>query len=184
MKKAFRMFGSAAATLSLVLLLAGNSALAACPVHDKCPCDHGKARINKEKQKELFEQKRQEIQDRLNLTEEQKAKSKALHEEMRAKMKPVKDKIQAKKQEIKALKESGATKDQIKAKMDEMKPLFNEAKQIREENMTKFEAILTDSQKAELKKIKEEFKQKKEARKQHGKEMRSKMKKPCKIEQK
>lgn len=86
MKKASVLLGSAIATLSLVVLLASNTAFAACPMTGgACPCKPGKNTGNKEKMKEHFQKKKEEINQRLNLNEEQKEKAKALHEETKVK---------------------------------------------------------------------------------------------------
>ncbi|HSA06727.1 MAG TPA: Spy/CpxP family protein refolding chaperone [Candidatus Gastranaerophilales bacterium] len=158
MKKLFTL--SSSTVFVLVLLLVGNFASA-----QKNP-DMERYGKMKQEHKEKFKEKKDEIQNRLNLTEEQKAQAKKFHEEARPEIKPVVEKIKAKRQEIIEMKKSGASQEQLKAKMEEMKPLIDEANRIREKNAQKFESILTPEQKVEFQKIKEEVKQKREQMKE------------------
>ncbi len=129
--------------------------------------------------KEQMEKKREEFAARLQLSEEQKAQAKVIHEKGMQEMKPVMEKIKAEKCKIKAVKADTKLSDEKKAAKikpikEEMKKCMQEAKAIRQKNAKEFEAILTDAQKQELAKMKEEGRQKFEARK---KELKGKC--PC-----
>jgi len=125
--------------------------------------------------KERFKQNKEELRQRLNLTTEQQEKAKQIRENARPVIKPLFEQIHQKKQEIRELRQSGATREELQPKIDEIKSLRQKADALRKENMQKFEAILTPEQKAEFNKFKEEKKQKwqehKGKRKEHRKEM-------------
>lgn len=105
---------------------------------------------------------RPNIEERLNLTEEQKQKAHEIRMNGQEKMKHIFAKMQAKKQEIKQVADSNlsqAKKDKKIAQLkEELQTIKNEAKTIRTENRKEFEAILTTEQKAEFEKIKQEGK--------------------------
>lgn len=105
---------------------------------------------------------RPNIEERLNLTEEQKQKAHEIRMNGQEKMKPVFAKMQAKKQEIKQVADSSMSQDKKDKKIaqlkEELQAVKNEAKTIRTENRKEFEAILTPEQKAEFEKIKQEGK--------------------------
>ncbi len=100
------------------------------------------------------------FEKRLNLTDEQKALAKAQREASREKIKPIIDEIKAKKAEIEAVQKTKLMQRDIDARVEELqgeiKELRKQAHEIRKENMKAFEATLTDDQKKELKKMKEE----------------------------
>lgn len=118
--------------------------------------------------------KKAEFEKRLNLTDEQKAKAKAIREKGHQEMKPLMDKIKAKREEIKAIKLSKiaveAQNEKINALRGELKELRKQANELRMKNMKEFESILTKKQLKELKKMKEEGRKKfdKAFRKKHG----------------
>ena len=86
-----------------------------------------------------------ELADKLNLTVEQREQAKKIHEEGRKKMKPL---------------------------MEEAKKLHKKMDNLRQENMAEFEKILTDDQKKEMEKIKEDFRKKFHHKKPHHKMMK------------
>ncbi len=117
--------------------------------------------------------KRQSLDDRLKLTEEQKQKAHEIRMEGHKKIKPVIEKIKAKNEEIKTVVQSNlkqAEKDKkIVALKKDIRELKQEARKIRNENTKQFEAILTPEQKAEFEKIKQEAKAKHQEMKKHKK---------------
>ncbi|OGI02446.1 MAG: hypothetical protein A2Y25_01295 [Candidatus Melainabacteria bacterium GWF2_37_15] len=145
-------------TAAMLIVSAGNYAYAQEP-----PFMHHEngQKMTMEQKKQHMQQVKDELQQRLNLTETQQEKSKQMHMEHREVMKPLMDKIHQKWQEIKALKESGASQEEIKVKKEEIKALREQTNTIRKEHMQKFESILTPEQKTEFKKFREEMKLKK-----------------------
>ena len=103
---------------------------------------------------------RESFEKRLNLTEEQKTKAKKIHQKGAKQMKPIMKKIGQLKQEIREIKKSdleeSAKHDKIDKKFEEIRKLDKKAHNIRKANGKEFEKILTDTQKAELKKMKAE----------------------------
>lgn len=103
---------------------------------------------------------RPNLDDRLNLTEEQRQKAHELRMQGHEKIKPVFEQIKAKKQEIKEIKMSNLSEEKKQKKIEPLKndlrKLKTEVRKIHEENMKQFEAILTAEQKAEFEKIKQE----------------------------
>ena len=126
-----------------------------------CPCARPMPPKHFEGQKPP-KMERPDIEERLNLTEEQKQKAHEIRMNGQEKMKPVFAKMQAKKQEIKKVTDSNLSQDQKDKKItqlkEELQAVKNEAKNIRTENRKEFEAILTPEQKAEFEKIKQEGK--------------------------
>ncbi len=101
---------------------------------------------------------------KLKLTDEQKAKAKEIHQKGFEEIKPIAEKLSLKREEIAAVKRSQATPEEQAQKIvqlrKECKELKHQMREIQMKNMKEFEAILTDKQKAELKKIKEEGRKK------------------------
>ncbi len=106
------------------------------------------------------DQVRQRFEQRLNLSEKQKAKAKKIHQKGQEQMKPVMVQINEKREEIKKLKSGTspdkATQEKIKQNMDELKVLEQKAREIRKANSQEFEKILNKKQKNELEKMKAE----------------------------
>lgn len=106
------------------------------------------------------EQMRQKFEQRLNLTDKQKEKAKAIHQQGREQMKPVMEQIFAKRQEIEAVKLSRiavkAQQEKIEELSAEIRELEKKAHEIRKANSQEFEKILTKKQKNELAKMKAE----------------------------
>ena len=107
---------------------------------------------------------RESFEKRLNLTEKQKEKAKKIHQKGASQMKPIMKKIAELKKEIADIKASdideNAKNEKIDAKYQEIKKLNKKANEIRKQNSKEFEKILTDEQKSELKKMKEEGRKK------------------------
>ena len=103
---------------------------------------------------------RPKLDDRLNLTEEQRQKAHEIRMKGHEQIKPVFEQIKAKKQEIKEIKMSNLSEEKKQKKIEPLKndlrKLKTEVRKIHEENMKEFEAILTPEQKAEFEKIKQQ----------------------------
>lgn len=106
------------------------------------------------------EQMRREFEKRLNLSEKQKEKAKAIHLQGREQMKPIILQIEIKRQEIEAVRRSRLAEraqiEKITKLEDEIKKLEKQAREIRQKNTHDFEKILNKEQKAELEKMKAE----------------------------
>lgn len=100
------------------------------------------------------------FEKRLKLTDDQKVKAKDIHKKGFDEIKPIMDKLKLKHEEIEAVKRSKlapeAQAEKIVELRKECKELKHQAREIQMKNMKEFESILTDKQKKELKKIKEE----------------------------
>ncbi len=139
----------------LTLLLFASIALSGSAFAADCqtkPCPSHRA--VKEKMKNDFEK-------RLNLSDKQKQKAKAIHQKGHEQMKPIMQDIEAKFKELKEIKDSTALTDAEKeAKIsqikEELKPLKQKADTIRKENSKELEKILNKTQKKELEKMKQE----------------------------
>ena len=95
-----------------------------------------------EERAKLREEKKAEFEARLNLTEKQKAKLEKIKADEKKALEPYREKI--------------------KKEQEKIEELFEQEKAIRMDSMKKFEATLTAEQKAELEKMKQEFKEKME----------------------
>ena len=137
------MIGAMAFTLGS-LVAAPSLAQEGCPLKDNAPkCEKpapGEFHrpMTPEERAKFREEKKAEFEARLKLTDDQKAQLEKIKKEEKAKLAPYAEKMKKE-----------------KAKMDK---LFEEQKAIRMDSMKKFEATLTEEQKAELEKIKEEAK--------------------------
>jgi Spy/CpxP family protein refolding chaperone len=167
-----------------VLILAGTSAVWA---GEGCACQKPVPPCKCEKKfdpakKAEFEKKRAEFEQRLQLTDEQKAQAKAIHEKAKSDIEPLVEQLKAKKAEFEAVTKSKLAPDAQNAKLDKLRAEKREIKakmhEIRKNSMKEFEAILTPDQKKELAKMKEEGRQRFEERK--GKKGGCGCKKPCK----
>ncbi len=140
-----------------------------------CPCikNDRNCKMNKadfEKMKKIQEKRKTEFENRLKLTKEQKEFGRVNRQKGHEEMKPIMEQIKAKHELLRDIDQSTASaeiKAQQKAAVKaELKTLKAQANEIREKNMKAFEATLTEKQKKELNKIKEEHK--KEFKKRHG----------------
>lgn len=115
-------------------------------------------------QKPQVKQNKVDFDKRLKLTDEQKAKAKEIHRKGFEEIKPIMDKLDLKREEIDAVKRSNlspeAQAEKIVKLRKESRELRRQTREIQMKNMKEFEAILTDKQKDELKKIKEEGRKK------------------------
>lgn len=104
--------------------------------------------------------KKHKFEKRLNLTDKQKEKAKAIHQKGFEEMKPVMEQIKALKKDIYETKKSTldekAKTEKIKKDVEELKVLEKKAREIRKANSQEFEKILTKKQKKELEKMKAE----------------------------
>jgi len=115
---------------------------------------------DREKMQQKREERRQEFETRLNLTDKQKELAKANQEKGKKELEPIMAQMKPKFEKIQEIKQSNLSDEekttQINAVREELKPLKAQANEIRKKNMADFEAILTDDQKAELAKMKAE----------------------------
>ena len=119
-----------------------------------------------------MEAKKAEFEKRLNLTEKQKKQIEANRKKDHEKVKPIFDQMRDKKHELRRLERDSSISQKDKAKKidklnSEIKLLNEKADKYRQENMKNFESILTDEQKKEFMKIKEEQKKEMERRRLH-----------------
>ncbi len=117
-----------------------------------------------------MEKKKAEFEKRLKLTDEQKQQIQENRKQGHEKVKPIFEQKQEKLKEIKKIyKDTTLTKEEKQEKTAplkaDVKKLNEQANAYREENMKAFEAILTDKQKKEFNKIKQEQKKDMEKRK-------------------
>lgn len=133
-------------TMALILsAMFAVPSFATCPAKEPCnkaektaPVQEFKKPMTPEERAQFREAKKAEFEERLNLTESQKAQL---------------EKIKA--DEKKAL---APYREKIKKEQKKMEELFAKEREIRKNSMQKFEATLTPEQKAELQKIKDETK--------------------------
>ena len=113
--------------------------------------------------------KKAEFENRLKLTEEQKKQIEDNKLQDREKMKPIIDEMKIKRQELKSIQEDSAlTPEEKQKKIEEtkasLKDLRTKAEELHKTNMANFETILTEKQKKEFTKIKNEQKKEMEKR--------------------
>ncbi len=147
------------------LLIASSAVMAAEPAPVKPhQCNCPKCDCQRPPKGPDFKKRQAEFEQRLKLTDEQKAKAKELREQGFEKMKPLMDKMKEKRAEIEAVKRSRIAVQAQNEKIEQLKreigALRNEMHRLRMENMKNFEALLTKSQLKELKKMKEEGRKK------------------------
>lgn len=113
-----------------------------------------------EKMKQEMDAKKQEFDKRLNLTETQKEQAKAIRLKGHKEIKPILKKINEKRQAIGEIRRSNLSIAEQDKKVEvlkkDIKALKKKADTLRKANMKEFEAILTDTQKKELQKMKKE----------------------------
>ena len=164
-------------TLVATLFLGSLSANAVCPCQGKGGMmpppgqHHFMQKPLTAEQKAKMEQRKAEIDKRLNITEEQKAKLKAIHEKSKAEIAPKVKQLTEVEYELDVLnkkefasktfgistlenvKLSGKSVDQLR---NEAKALRNEIRAIRKANFEACQAVFTAEQKQELEKMKKE----------------------------
>ena len=116
--------------------------------------------VQKTQQQDKRMMKKNQFEQRLKLTDEQKAKAKELRMKNREEMKPIIEQIKAKHQEAEAVKRSRISVEMQQEKLAqiraELKDLHKQAHELRMKNMQDFESLLTKKQKKELAKMKKE----------------------------
>ncbi len=121
--------------------------------------------------KEEMQKRKEAFEKRLNLTEEQKQQIKEQRQATHEKIKPLFTQLKQKHAELVRLEQENLIAEKKKEKEQAIrKEIMNLGKQIREirhQNMKDFEAVLTEDQKKELLKIKNEGR--KEFEKRHPK---------------
>lgn len=102
----------------------------------------------------------EEFEQKLKLTDEQKAKAKALREAEHEQIRPFLDKIGEKMNEEKAVMDKKLTFDERQAELapirKDIHEIKNEIRTIRMQNKAKFESLLTSKQLKKLEKMKED----------------------------
>jgi len=156
-------------SLILAGLLAFTMSTAIANAQPPCPPDEAGAKPPVQQRKMMpppdakkMAAKRVEFENKLQLTEEQKAKAKELRLKTHEEMKPIMEQIKAKKTQIDAIAASSAAEEEKAQKIaplrEEMKVLKKQARDLRIKNMQDFEALLTAKQKKTLEKMKQEGK--------------------------
>ena len=117
-----------------------------------------------------MEAKKAEFEKRLKLTDKQKKQIDAQKKTDIEKIKPIIDEMHKKRHEFKTVTEDKTLSKEAKDKKlneirENLKTLGTQADYLRKENMANFENILTEKQKKEFSKIKEEQKKEMEQRK-------------------
>lgn len=178
MKKTLIIAGLAAS-----VMLTSSIANAACPIKaaDTQITQQASTQKDFKGQKPPKKMERPNLDERLKLTEEQKTKAHQIRMKGHEQIKPVFEKIKAKKAEIRKIAEdTKLSKDKKEQKINaievEILKLKQEARKLRMQNTKEFEAILTEEQKAEFAKIKEEGRKMHEQRK-HQRPSQNKMQK-------
>ncbi len=119
-----------------------------------------KTRPSREEMIKMRKAREAAFEQKLGLTEAQKAQIKELRIQGHKKMKPVIEQIKLKKQEAKVVKLSRISVEMQEEKLavidKEIAKLEKQAKEIRKQNMKDFESILTKDQKKILKQMKKE----------------------------
>ena len=112
--------------------------------------------------KQEMAQREKAFEQRLGLSEEQKAQAKLLRKQGFEKIKPVIDKLKARENEFEMVKGSTLAQEEKDTKLNTLKEdiigLKKQAHDIRKENMKEFESILTPEQKKIFKEMKQEGK--------------------------
>ena len=119
-----------------------------------------------------FKKRQADFENRLKLTDEQKAQAKEIRQKGIEQMKPIMEKIKEKLAEAEAVKRSRMAVEMQQEKLaqihKEIGAVKREAHELRMQNMKDFEAILTKKQLKELKKMKEEGRKNFEKRHKRG----------------
>lgn len=132
--------------------------------------------------KKEMEAKKADFEKRLKLTDEQKKQIEENRIHDHEKIKPILDEIRVKKQEFRRIDSDTSLSQEDKEKQknelrSELKDLKMQADNCRKENMKNFESILTEKQKKEFSKIKEEQRKNMEKRKKEFNKKRGEFKK-------
>ena len=142
---------------ALCIFATSGMAVNAAPV---APDNHQPQQMSREEMMKQRKAHEAAFEQKLGLTEAQKAKAKELRIKGHKKMRPVMEEIKSKKQEAEAIKCSKMAirmQEEELAKIDtDLKVLEKKAHKIRQQNMKDFESILTKDQKKILNQMKEE----------------------------
>ena len=142
---------------ALCIFATSGMAVNAAPV---APGNHQPQQMSREEMMKKRKAHEAAFEQKLGLTEAQKAKAKELRIKGHKKMRPVMEEIKSKKQEAEAIKRSRMAirmQEEKLAKIDaDLKVLEKKAHKIRQQNMKDFESILTKDQKKILNQMKEE----------------------------
>ena len=153
MKKTLILASVAALMLSTTMAIADTTKTTDNIVKKECNCKKDQ-RPNKQKMQ------RPNLDEKLNLTEEQKKQAHDIRMQGHEKIKPIVEKMKAKHAEIKKIAESNLSDTQKEKKINKLEKdlleLKQQARKIRTENMKEFETILTPEQKTEFEKLKKE----------------------------
>ncbi|MCQ2753709.1 MAG: Spy/CpxP family protein refolding chaperone [bacterium] len=116
--------------------------------------------ITQEQMQKMKAEREAAFEQKLNLTDEQKAKAKEFRTQAHEKLAPIMKQIKENRQEAFAIKKARGdvkTQEEKLTKLDnEFKELQKEMHKIRQQNMKDFESILTADQKKILKNMKKE----------------------------
>ncbi len=155
MKKAFSLL-----LLSTILTLSGTTAYATEKTEATKPEETKQQEVVNKSERPSKEEMKKQFEQRLNLSEKQKEKAKALHTQGREEMKPIMVQIKQKHQEIEMVKMSRMAEQMQQEKIAqltaEIQALEKQAHEIRKKNSKEFERILNKKQKAELEVMKAE----------------------------
>lgn len=155
MKKTFSLL-----LLSTILTLSGTSVYATEKTGTTKPEEIKQQEVVNKPERPSKEEMRKQFEQRLNLSEKQKEKAKALHTQGREEMKPIMAQIKQKHQEIEMVKMSRMAEQMQQEKIAqltaEIQTLEKQAHEIRKKNSKEFERILNKKQKAELEVMKAE----------------------------
>lgn len=142
---------------ALCIFATSGMAVNAAPV---APGNHQPPQMSREEMMKQRKAHEAAFEQKLGLTEAQKAKAKELRIEGHKKMRPVMEEIKSKKQEAEAIKRSRMAirmQEEELVKIDaDLKVLEKKAHKIRQQNMKDFESILTKNQKKILNQMKKE----------------------------
>ena len=108
--------------------------------------------------KAKMEQKRDEFEKKLNLTDDQKEKMKAIHQASREKIRPLFENLKAERTKLNQLKFCNSPEKDIQAQQDKINNIKKQIKAERKSNFEQIQAILTPDQQKEFNKMHEQHK--------------------------
>ena len=115
--------------------------------------------------------RRGEFFGQLNLTEDQKAKIKQIHENFATQNKPLRDQLHAKRQELRQASEGGTFNEALATqKLTEMASLEAKLMGVRQREHQEMLSVLTAEQKAQLEQSKAQFKARRGGMRKHDNE--------------
>ena len=96
------------------------------------------------------------LMKKLNLSEDQAAKAKAIREQSRGKIKPIVEQIRSERHKLGEMRQQSSPQDQLTDQKEKIKSLVDQAKSIHKQNLQSFETILTPEQKTQFEEIKKQ----------------------------